>query len=743
MRVLLLLLLIWAAGAAEPSGGRVSVVLAAPLTTRVTAAQAPPAAGVTVVATVTVPAGAPADLGVGAWLRDQHGQWFQRCRPGILTVGTTNLRIAVGPDDPVLGEGHRAGWGPASAATMAEAGLFFWSASASSATIQVGDLHLTAPAVELASAIVTPHQRLLDLDPDGAGSTDLRGRTGVRWEVRCRPDPAPANPYDDSEFALDAEISEPDGTVRRIPGFFHQPMTLADRGDAESAVPNGSGRFAIRFRPAKPGRHAVTLVARWANGTPQRLVLPSLAVSGPPWDGYVRADADPRFFSADGKLVWPIGVNLRSINDVRSQERMATRLTPSRGTISYAAFFDRFTTAGCNAFEIWLASWNLAMEWRADWPGYQGVGRYHPGNAERLDRLLDLAESKSVRINVVLNNHGQASPKSDREWPHNPYNAERGGRLATAQELFTDPWAEAMQCRVRRYLVARYADSPAILGWKLWSEVNLTAGGDTLPLWHERAALHLAGIDPYRHPISSHWSGDYKVANPAICNLPSITYVCIDAYHGRREQPFSEMVARSMLDPSRGLHQYRKPGLITEFGGNWDGGNQEQVAAEHASAGFAALVSGHAGAPMLWWWEWIDQGERWSPYAAVSAFQRGEDLRGNDASSAALSATSPAGTLWARAWVRPGRLLGYVLDAAWGTNGGESRSHCSAEIVVGTAIQAGRIQVDWWNADRGVVVERTTIRHPGGQLVLPVPAFRRHVAFKMSRASDAAESASP
>jgi hypothetical protein len=98
--------------------------------------------------------------------------------------------------------------------------------------------------------------------------------------------------------------------------------------------------------------------------------------------------------------------------------------------------------------------------------------------------------------------------------------------------------------------------------------------------------------------------------------------------------------------------------------------------------------------------------------------------------------------LWARAWVRPGRLLGYVLDAAWGTDGGPSRSHGSAEIVVGTAIQAGRINVEWWNADRGVVVERTTIRHPGGQLVLPVPLFRRHMAFKMTRTGEA-ESASP
>ena len=173
--------------------------------------------------------------------------------------------------------------------------------------------------------------------------------------------------------------------------------------------------------------------------------------------------------------------------------------------------------------------------------------------------------------------------------------------------------------------------------------------------------------------------------------------------------------------------------LTTEFGGNWDACPAEQLAAEHASAPWAGLVSGQAGSPMIWWFEWLDQHEAFAPYRALSAYITGEDLRGGDGRSIALAATSSGGALWARAWVRPGRLLGYVLDSAWGSNGLGEASHPAAEVMVNGAISPGSITVEWWDADRGGLLTTQRIDHPGGDLHLHPPAFARHIAFKMLR----------
>ncbi len=117
-----------------------------------------------------------------------------------------------------------------------------------------------------------------------------------------------------------------------------------------------------------------------------------------------------------------------------------------------------------SAVEIWLASWNLGLEWRGDWPEFEGAGRYNQVSAARLDAILDAAWANRIRINLVIYNHGMASPRMDSEWKDNPYNARQGGPLQDPLEIFTSAAAQRGQDSLRRYLIARYADHPAILG---------------------------------------------------------------------------------------------------------------------------------------------------------------------------------------------------------------------------------------------------------------------------------------
>lgn len=713
-----------------PSSER-RVVLQAPLTTLVRlddTITAPPQA---IRAVVAVPTDAPADLGIGVFAVDQHGRWFQGLRPGTLAAGSHTVELPLAGSASLLAMSDRGHWTPATAATIHRVGLFFWSASTSRATITLREVQVVPQAPS-----VPDSYHLRDLRVQGPVST------GERWSVSFRPQPFPANPFDPSEFALDAVITQPDGKDVRIPGFFDQPMTRSDRGDHELVRPSAADAFSVRLRPRQPGTYQIRLEARWGatdgnpNGTLVTMPLAPLIVSGAAWDDYVRVDAsDPRFFAIAGKFWWPRGPNLRSVYDTRGQERLRTILTPDRGVYAYESYLRRLQPVGVNAVEVWMSSWNLALEWRGDWPGFHGQGRYNLENAWRLDQLLDLAHNLGMRINLVLNNHGQASTNSDAEWTSNPYNKVRGGKLTDAGAFFTDPYALTGQERLRRYLVARYADHPAVLGWKLWSEVNLTAGrGNSVRTWHEGAAASLKALDTYGHPVTTHWCGDYNLVDRTIAAQPGLDYLCIDAYHDR-DRLLADLLWRSTMDPvpRRGLAQFNKPVLTTEFGGNWDACPEPQMIAEHASGPFAGLVSGHAGSPMLWWFEWLDQGDHFTPYRAISEFIAGEDLRGTAARSIVLGATSDAGTLWCRAWSRPGRMLGYLLDQDWGRRGRDAATHASAGIEIGSNIAPGMMTIEWWDADAGAWHKTMPIDHPGGPLRLQPPAFQRHIGFKLYR----------
>ena len=690
-------------------------------------------------ATVVVPADAPSDLGIGAYVTDVHGTWFQTLSTEAMTPGEHHLRFDLGPG-AALSSPAGFQWSAAFSSLARRSGLFFWSASLASAHVRVVRLVAVAEPVAPAGTVRLLEDLHLDgISADGAAHV----RAGDRWTMTAVPRPLPANPDDPRQFALDAVFTDSDGKAVTIPAFSWQPMTLVDRGDREDAVPAGAWRMCLRWRPSQPGRYHLDLRASWAGADPLRITLPDVVVDGPAVDQIAHVDAkDPRFFEVDGRFWWPLGLNLHGVYDLRSEQSLGTRLTVDRRAAATIAQLKRLGAAGGNAAEIWMSSWNLGLEWRADWPGFDGMGRFSQENAARLDAVLDAAWAAGVRINLVINNHGQVADRMDSEWEDNPWNAELGGPIAEPLGMFTDPAALAGQERLRRYLVARYADHPAILGWKLWSEINLTAGDGSdaahaqLKKWHADAAARWHALDTYGHPVSTHWSGDYRSSSWDIAGLPGLDYLCIDAYHNNRngDSLLAQLLSDSVLDSAEGLGRFHKPILVTEYGGSAMGADEAVLEAEHASGAWSALVSGHGGAPMLWWFEWVDQGDRYQPYRALSRFIAGEDLRGSSAHAVDLNPQPGSAGLWGQAWSRPGRMLGYLVDRAWQEGwGAVVHAPDSVTVTIGNAVAPGHLTVEWWDADTGVRLVKQTINHPGGALRLQTPGFQRHLAFKLWR----------
>jgi hypothetical protein len=711
--------------------------LAGPLATRIAIDH--PGTTVRLRATVTVPDDAPSDLGCAVWVADRHGRWWQRQLIDHLTPGSHTLAADLDGLAPLTPQGHGAGWNPGAMAEARRVGLTFWT------THPGGRLRVDSLRVEALKPARAGDARLIitALDPPTVA-------TRSRWQIRAVPEPWPEDPWDPEAFSLRLSARGPGAHAISTTGFHDQPMRAWDRGDREEVQPWGRAAFAARTRATAPGAWELRLSAAWRGGASATTTLPPLTARGAPGDDISRVDAaDPRFFSADGTMVWPIGPNIHTVWDVRGVERTGSRLTPDRGTLSWRAWFDRLHTAGATGCEIWLSSWNLALEWRGDWCPWRGVGRISEERAWQLDRILDLAEERGIRINLVVNNHGQVSQRIDAEWDNNPANRANGGWLDDPAMWFEDRRALATQERSRHHLIARYADSPAILGWKLWSEVNLTELGhlaseeqnprqawarELLRTWHKEACARWAALDPWHHPTTTHWAGNYRRADRGIAALPGLGYVCINAYHNPDSPPVWTWLARSTTDPARqdndGLAYLGKPILVTEYGGSWRAAPEPQLEVALAVGGWVGLVSGHAGTPMLWWHEWLDQGGRFGQYQAIARFLADEDLRGANRRCVLIDAGPGC---WARMWAGPGRMLGYILDEAWGRSGGAGSVRPSGEVILGEGIAAGPIQVAWWDADLGVELARALIEHPGGRLAVTVPAFRRHVAFKAWR----------
>ena len=685
-------------------------------------------------AIIDVPADAPADLGLGAWRADRQGRWFQQVHPQRLSSGRHTVRFVLDAEATLGPEGHQGRWSADAATGADRIGFFLFAETPSTSAIGI-DARLVPNAV--APVTLTGPARLTDLALEGMTSEGPRVGTGTRWSLSLRPEPYPENPFDPAEFSLELSVTQPDGVVRKFNGFHDEPVQSIDRGDREDWLSRGAPRFLVRYRPSVAGRHHLQLTARWRDGRSVDMTLPELLASGEPWDDIVRVDAkDPRFFSAGGKFVWPVGCNLNSTYDTRSRDALATKLTPDRGSFTREDFLARLIAGGGNGCETWLSPWNLGLEWIPDWPGYRGTGRYHMGHALAFDQFLEHAERHGMRVNVSIFNHGmaRAGGGAEEDWRYHPYNRSNGGWLDAPASLFTDERAFTQQQHLFRYLAARFGDSPAILGWKLWAEVNLAqAPNEKIVDWHGRASAALHAVDPWNHPVTSHWCGDWKAADLAIIALPGIDYATIDAYHGD-DRSLAELLNASTRDPLRGrqgLAKTGKPILVTEFGGNAVATSQQRMEAEYVIGPWAGLVSGHAGSPMLWWFEWLDQGDRFAIYGAVNRYLTGEDLRGREAQCVAPKVIG--GDVWCRAWSRPGRMLGYVLDRPWSLSGDPATPQTGVTIEVSDDAKAGTLRLEWWNADLGSVIAEKTIEHPGGKLVIVAPTFSRHLAYKLWR----------
>ncbi|MGH7145041.1 MAG: hypothetical protein ACREJ2_13075, partial [Planctomycetota bacterium] len=505
--------------------------------------------------------------------------------------------------------------------------------------------------------------------------------------------------------------------------------------------------------------------------------------------GFVRVSRrDPHYFEyEDGTFFYPIGHNLRSPTDARGAMILDLPETRDRGLNTYRDFFRKMRANGENFCEVWMSSWFLDIEWTRRWQGYYGLTRYNQLHAARLDQLLDLARQYGIKLHFVLENHGKFSDWCDPEWDYSPYHEQLDGGKLTPNDFFSDADARAIYRKKLRYVLARWAGNPAIAGIEVVSEFDLTGGtGDPGDQHADRhAALSGAPVDwlksvmdyirlhdPYHHPLTNHYATgiefiDWKSAREFF------DYVVGDVYTGHKHDvTFLNHAIVFALRHLEAMEGKVKPFFITEYGGDWSGASPNELAGDLKAGIWSSWMSGAAGTPLLWWFDFIDQNDLYRFYRPFALYIAGEDPRGDDMKARIYTAVSDLGynhKLYAPNAAPPtgpdAERLDYIVRCDWEDHRGKTATHGYGWILdredlgalpfrpgqahdrhsydhvrlsIGN-FQPGEYAVECWDTDSGKIVATlhltVSAQDENGahaqELLIPLPHFTSDMAFKI------------
>jgi hypothetical protein len=537
-------------------------------------------------------------------------------------------------------------------------------------------------------------------------------KVGAKYEVTFNFDSLYHNPFDPDEVAVDGVFTAPSGRQLRMPGF------LA-KGDVNLKDPVRDGVWKLRITPDEAGAWTFKVLVKNARGATESAVQ-RFTVDNAPFKGFLRVDVkDPHYFSFDdGSFYYPLGQNAGWDSDE-----------------NYKKIFTAMSQTGQNWSRIWMSNWSFGLEWK-EMGFFRGLGNYNLVNAERLDRLLDLAAQNGIYLQLVFDFHGAFSSKVNPEWMNNPYNKANGGLLAKADDFWTNPEARELYKRRLRYTVARWGYSPHVMAWEFFNEINFSDNFDPEKetAWLKDMSAWLKSIDPHKHMITTSY---YDYYNKKTYELPTIDYTQYHAYQKRVVKTMQAVVDR--------FRHFNKPFFFAEFGGNSaDGVDDADKKGIFLHAGlWSQAMQLTGGNAMPWWWNThIAPNDLYYHWKALANYLDGIDRRGKDWQTVREE------------WVIQRRLgldeklifqglrstdlmLGWVADsrAFQAADGGSPKDWSKIQFKVDVP-KDGFFAVEYWDTIKGTVIGKADLKSREGRLYLTLPDFMNDIAFKVIQTKD-------
>jgi len=555
------------------------------------------------------------------------------------------------------------------------------------------------------------------------GRLELKRSVGTpevfeRVEIEVEGVPAAANPFDPESIALDLEAVAPSGKSLHVPGFYHNEFDRKIEGKGEVLTPRGQGGWRIRWLPLEAGRHTLVATAI-VGGKPAGQGQTVIDVAAGKRHGLARVQPEGKryFCLSDGTPLFLNG--------------LCACWYGKRGTQDYDDWLEAYQKAGINYIRIWMWPQAFGIEWdRGD------KLHYRQDNAWRLDRVLAEAEWRGIFVMLCLDYHGIFEVKPDywggnNFWTRHPYNATNGGPCQIQNEFFTSDEAKKLYEKRLRYVVARWGAFPNILAWEFFNEIDNEYAylkHVDVVAWHRDMGRRLRAIDPFRHLISSSFTGGSERAD--LFALPEMDFA---QFHSYNEKHPARMQAEKS---ARFYEKYDKPFFISEYGTDWKGWKPDtdpHFRALHQAI-WSGAFTGAAGTAMTWWWEHIHSANLYAHWSALSAFLEGTGI--------GKAGMRPAHFENAESSVLPfgvathDEALVWLLDRAcdWPDGAKEANpAPVTGSKVTLAGVDDGLWSIEWWDTLSGKRIAEVEATASGGTLRLQPPAFQAEIAARLKK----------
>ena len=520
------------------------------------------------------------------------------------------------------------------------------------------------------------------------------------------------NPFNPEELDLTATFTSPSNDTVVVPGFLYSAK-LDTEGNYTACV------WKVRFSPTQEGRWQYSVFLKTPSGEDATQVK-TFKCTASPDKGFVRvSEKDPAYFEFDNEeFYYALGQNV------------CWASTPS-----FKKYFKEMNKAGENWSRVWMANWEVGLEWTKE-RGYRGLGQYNLEKAEKLDKIVDLAEENGIFFSLVINHHGQLSTRVNPQWDDNPYNVKNGGPCKAPIDFFTDPAAKRYFKNRMRYIIARWSYSPNIFAWELWNELTFI---DDLDLdkdaaWHKEMAQYIKDIDPDKHLISTSYAGTFHEYgfNKKVWEIPEIDFTQFHMY--------THDVVGAEVGAYRLMRAFNKPYFMAEIGtDSADGVDEKDLDGAYLhSAIWAQYMLACAGNAMPWWWDkYIHPKKMYYHWRALSEFAKGQDRRGKNYQTSIARIISEIEGLntpiYAIGLLNSEEAFIWIFDLKW-TSYDPKRTDApfiNNAVVRLDWMDEGTYKAEFWDTYKGQIVETRDIKSDDNGLDFTLPPFKKDIACKI------------
>ncbi|MBA4387102.1 MAG: hypothetical protein C0404_03915 [Verrucomicrobia bacterium] len=451
---------------------------------------------------------------------------------------------------------------------------------------------------------------------------------GERYEIMFDIANWRGNPFIPADLSVSLEVSDPQRRTHTIPAFLNEEYKAYLRPAGEEITPRGAKHWRARFRPFVEGEHSYSLKYSAKGAAPITLKKGSFKVSPGKAPNYSCIQpASPRWFrNTDGTFYYPVGWNIVTPVDQLAADAPYVTYLPEKQTLTmHQKMVNDLANHGGNFYGLWMTIEWCGLEGPPHLGDYSGYGRYNLKNAWIADQLVKTSERRGVRILFDTINAGQI----EGYWDLNPYSRQGGGFLDHTAGFWTDERAIALQLGRLRYIVGRYADSPAIHAWDYMSEPDrcCSAGcsADMVTGGIARYLRYMKQIDTYKHIGTSHANNPTSRRN--FCDFPEVEFPHFNNYtYPDCSRGFSTEQLQAIRDSSAAFDNLRRPMMVKEYGGNYKPDSFAKVTRDILGGLWAGACSRMAGTPMTWWSNFMYGDDLGPYYGVIAAFMQGEDL---------------------------------------------------------------------------------------------------------------------